>query len=286
MSDFNEKNYNDFLRKSFRVSEVCAFLGITPRILKHYETMGILSPSREHANDYRSYSAEEIIKIQTAEQLKKMGFSMREIKDYFSGDLEMKAFRTRLFAQKKMLERLLDLTDTEIHAGIPKYEIEESCEKLCYVKTYPYILDIQHMYLDARETYMSAIKAGCKAYGAETFFLEMPYKKFFTVRTRLENNQPNAYEYNPVYRICVPILSAPPALFCDGSVETVIRKRALVLKIADIPPGGGKLFILLKEEAKRRGLTLTGKAWTASETGPNKKTAKQNYTMIAAVEIE
>ncbi len=56
--------------KKFRVNEAARFLGITPRILKHYEQTGVLRPERLQDNDYRAYTAEDIIKLQVAEQLK------------------------------------------------------------------------------------------------------------------------------------------------------------------------------------------------------------------------
>lgn len=59
-----------------------------------------------------------------------------------------------------------------------------------------------------------------------------------------------------------------------------------MFKMAGEPLGEGKLFLLITEEAKKRGLRPTGNVWLISETGPNKKTAEHTYTLVAAAEIE
>ncbi|MDE7373640.1 MAG: MerR family transcriptional regulator, partial [Clostridia bacterium] len=62
MKELNEEKLKSSSQK-FRVNEVAAFLGITPRILKHYEATGVLAPERTDGNDYREYAAEDVIKV-------------------------------------------------------------------------------------------------------------------------------------------------------------------------------------------------------------------------------
>lgn len=59
---------------------------------------------------------------------------------------------------------------------------------------------------------------------------------------------------NAIYRVCIPVLSAPESLHTSGTVKKVTRKKSLMFKMAGEPLGEGKLFLLIAEEAKKRGL--------------------------------
>lgn len=293
MSKFNEEKLK-FSSKTFHVNEMCAFLGITPRILKHYEAKGILSPVREQANAYRTYAAEDVMKTQTAEQLKKMGLSMNEIQLYFSGNIDLIGLRERLIVQRDMIDRLLNLVETEMQIGKPRFEMFEEQTQLCYVKEYPLTRDLLQKYLDTRDAYSCAVSAGCRCDGSYNFFMQCEGLLSYL---RLENKEKTAPDQvlrftqadqvrNAVYRVCVPILSAPESLPAGGTAEKVTRKKSLALKMAGEPIGEGELFLMVAKEAQERGLRPTGNVWIISETGPNKKTADHTYTLIAAIEIE
>lgn len=280
--------------KTFRVNEVCAFLGITPRILKHYEEKGILRPDRTGGNDYRAYSAEEIMKIQTAEKLKKMGLSMNEIQLYFSGKIDLNELHRRLTVQRDMIDSLLNLVEVEMRIGKPVFEIFEETTCLCFVKEYPLTSDIPQKYLDARDAYSCAVGAGCRCDGTRNFFLQcdglLSYlntgaQKGVAPDQILQFAQNGKIGY-AVYRACIPVLSAPESLHASGTVKKVTRKKSLMFKMAGEPLGEGKLFLMIAEEAKKRNLRPTGNVWLISETGPNKKTAEHTYTLVAAAEIE
>lgn len=112
MKELNEEKLKNSGKK-YRVNEVTAFLGITPRILKHYETTGILAPERTDNNAYREYSAEDIIKIQLAERLKKMQLTQKEIRDYFSGKLDIEKKYAELINLREMIDNLIDVLDID-----------------------------------------------------------------------------------------------------------------------------------------------------------------------------
>ncbi len=280
--------------KTFRVNDVCAFLGITPRVLKHYEEKGILHPDRTGGNDYRAYSAEEIMKIQTAENLKRMGLSMNEIQLYFSGKIDLNALHGRLTVQRDMINSLLNLVEVEMQIGKPRFEIFEETTCLCYVKEYPLTSDIPQKYLDSRDAYSCAVGSGCRCDGTRNFFLQCDGQLSYLSAKAREAVAPdrilqfaqNGKIGNAIYRVCIPVLSAPESLHTSGTVKKVTRKKSLMFKMAGEPLGEGKLFLLIAEEAKKRGLRPTGNVWLISETGPNKKTAEHTYTLVAAAEIE
>lgn len=290
--ELNEQNLKNTSKK-FRVSEVCAFLDITPRILKHYEDTGILQPDRTGGNDYREYSAEDIIKVQLAERLKITQLSQREIGEYFSGVLDIEKKYAELIKLRQMLDDLIDILDIERKNGAPQFSVEPEQSLLCYCKTYPSTTNFMKQYINSRDAYTSAITAGCVCDVAHSFIKQYDNLVSFN---RIDNHEEPLD--NQTYRIGVPITAPPKAANFDGTVETVTRKKSLVMKFAiGGTPLTGKSILkndgkyrgagfYLQEEADRRGIKLTSKSWMVSETGPHKKTANRTYTTIIGAEIE
>lgn len=264
MSDIDENKLRES-SKRFRVNETAEFLGITPRILKHYEKTGVLAPERSEGNDYRAYAAEDIIKIQVAAQLKAVGFTTREISHYFSGGLDVQATYDKLAALREKLDHLLGVLGYDLRPNEPQFSIAEETVQLCYVERYPLRRDLLQRYLDARNAYCNAIDAGCRCDNMHMFF-------FLFDRENPES-----------YRICLPVSNAPETC---AAAERVTRKKSLVAKMSgeasDMEPLQARLFA----EAERRGFKTTGTLWTMSEMGPNRKTALRLYTLVTGVQIE
>lgn len=260
-------NESDLKKTSdrFRVNEVAEFLGITPRILKHYETTGVLCPERTENNDYRSYTAEDVIKIQAAEQLKAIGLTSREISGYFSGELDIGKTFDKLTALRDKINNLLEILALDMNPDQPRFSIVEESTKLCYVKTYPLCADLLQRYYDARETYCLALRSGCRCDCNDIFFLLFSDKE--------------------TYRICVPVLSAPKKSTENETIQEITRKKSFVVKTSGMANDIFCLRVLLSQEAERRGLKLSGIVWTQSQTGPNRKTPQRLYTLTAGAEI-
>ncbi len=260
--------------KSFRVHETANFLGITPRILKRYEEKHTISPARTEENDYREYTAEDIIKIHVAEQLKLMGFTAQQTARYFSGELDVESAYNRLVALREKMDNLIDVLKLDMHPNQPIFTICEQISLMCFVRTYPMHDDIIQKYYDARETYSDAVQEGCKCDIARVFFMLHP--------GALENNQ---YRAPDKYKVCLPV-SAAPEHTVRGRIENVVRGRSFVIKMTGIENSITPMRQLLLAEAQRRGIVLSGNLWSISETGPHKKTAQHIFTLILGGEIK
>jgi DNA-binding transcriptional MerR regulator len=64
----------------YTVTELAAALGLTPRALRFYETKGLISPQR--AGNTRVYTHRDRARMIIVLRGKKLGFSLREIKEY------------------------------------------------------------------------------------------------------------------------------------------------------------------------------------------------------------
>lgn len=62
--------------------------GLTVRTLRYYDAIGLLKPSATTQGGHRLYSQDEVMKLQQIQFLKKMNFSLKEIKTML-GKVEM-----------------------------------------------------------------------------------------------------------------------------------------------------------------------------------------------------
>lgn len=62
------------------ITEVCELFNLTPRTLRYYEEIGLLTPERNSAN-HRIYNKKELAKIKLIERGKRYNFNLDEIKE-------------------------------------------------------------------------------------------------------------------------------------------------------------------------------------------------------------
>ena len=67
-----------------RISEVCKRTGLTERTIRYYEEEGLISPEKEERGGriYRNYSEQEVSELETISSLRKLLFSVEEIKPW------------------------------------------------------------------------------------------------------------------------------------------------------------------------------------------------------------
>ncbi|MFY0515774.1 MerR family transcriptional regulator [Streptomyces anulatus] len=61
------------------IGEVARRSGVSARMLRHYESLGLVRPSGRTGSGYREYSGEDVQRIFHVESLRAMGLSLREI---------------------------------------------------------------------------------------------------------------------------------------------------------------------------------------------------------------
>jgi DNA-binding transcriptional MerR regulator len=82
--------------------------GITPKSLRHYERVGLLTPRRTVAG-YRRYSLGDVARIHKTLALKSLGFRLQTIKEVFEGRaVDVIALRGRLVAERDRLTKTID----------------------------------------------------------------------------------------------------------------------------------------------------------------------------------
>ncbi|MFI1420775.1 MerR family transcriptional regulator [Streptomyces sp. NPDC020731] len=97
------------------IGEVARRSGVSARMLRHYESLGLVRPSGRTDSGYREYSAKDIRRIFHIESLRSLGLSLREIgralddpgftPSALVGDL-IRQTRDRIAAETELLTRL------------------------------------------------------------------------------------------------------------------------------------------------------------------------------------
>lgn len=103
------------------ISELAQEVGVTPRTIRYYEEMGLLTPLHQENVNQRLYGQREKARLKLIHRGKHLGFSLAEIKEMIDlYDLD----RT----EKRQLQRTLEYGQKRIQ------EIEEKIRELSALK--------------------------------------------------------------------------------------------------------------------------------------------------------
>jgi len=62
-----------------RIGELAQKAGVTPRTIRYYENLGLLSPNEREGKGFRYYTQTELAKLQKIDCLKSLGLTLEEI---------------------------------------------------------------------------------------------------------------------------------------------------------------------------------------------------------------
>lgn len=74
--------------RSMNIKEAEEETGITRQNIRFYEKKGLIRPERNQENDYRQYSVEDIERLKTIKMLRKLDFSVENIKEVLEGSMD------------------------------------------------------------------------------------------------------------------------------------------------------------------------------------------------------
>lgn len=72
------------VKNFYKINEIAKLYGVGTDSIRYYERLGLLSPRRD-ANGYRLYSLKELYKLNMIRDLRRLDFSMAQIKEYLDG---------------------------------------------------------------------------------------------------------------------------------------------------------------------------------------------------------
>jgi len=75
------ENKNEKVEKFIQIGELAKKTRVTPRTIKHYEDKGLLEPFKKTRGGFRLYQNDKVKLVERIKQLKKAGFSLKEVKE-------------------------------------------------------------------------------------------------------------------------------------------------------------------------------------------------------------
>ncbi|MGP9839151.1 MerR family transcriptional regulator [Arthrobacter sp. 179] len=100
------------------ISQVAKIAGVTSRTLRHYDAIGLLTPSEVGANGYRWYGRAELRRLQRILLLRQMGLGLVEIGQVISGQSsEISALRfqrDQILSERDRLDAVIETIERTI----------------------------------------------------------------------------------------------------------------------------------------------------------------------------
>lgn len=76
--------------KLFSIGEIARALGVTRRIILHYEERGLIEPDkRDDATNNRYYTIDTFTKLRSIRSLQNLGLTLDEIRDYYNDSTDL-----------------------------------------------------------------------------------------------------------------------------------------------------------------------------------------------------
>lgn len=108
------------MKASYSIGEVAKLCQVPPSTLRYYDEVGLVRPSVNEDNQYRCYTAEDIVRIRMVQSFRDLQFSVKEImalfktKDAVSQLSALEAQRTKLEQERAALDRRMAILDEKI----------------------------------------------------------------------------------------------------------------------------------------------------------------------------
>ena len=121
-----------------RIGELAAIAGVTPRTIRYYENLGLLSPNEREGKGFRYYSQTELAKLQKIDCLKSLGLTLEEITTvidlYFEDSTgirgKQKVLEILQFHLKETDEKIAALGDFRSDLEVNILKIQQQIQKL------------------------------------------------------------------------------------------------------------------------------------------------------------
>ncbi len=114
-----------------KIGDIAKEFGVSQRTIRFYEEKGILKPDNYTTSGYRLYSEENVKRLKVVLLLRKIGFSISEIKSFLNIDLYGKTPEENLELLIQILKKKLKDTAEKIEAlKLLKNDIEGALDHL------------------------------------------------------------------------------------------------------------------------------------------------------------
>lgn len=123
--------------KLFSIGEIAKALGVTRRIILHYEERGLIEPDkRDDATNNRYYTIDTFTKLRSIRSLQNLGLTLDEIRDYYNDSTDLMPLIRRMEEMRDQLN--LNIEKLYERAKVSSAQVKELKlpQQLIYRRTY------------------------------------------------------------------------------------------------------------------------------------------------------
>ena len=113
--------------ENLTISQVSKMCGVTPRMLRHYEKLGLINTQRREDSTYRVYDAESVQRLQQIIILRKLRIPLKQIAVILQDDEQRESLR---LLQENLAELDAEIASLDLIRGILKQFIDRLDESL------------------------------------------------------------------------------------------------------------------------------------------------------------
>jgi len=101
-------------KKFIQIGELAKKTKVTPRTIKHYEEKGLLKPFKKTQGGFRLYQNDKVKLLERIMQLKKAGFSLKEVKEMEEIDGIMEESKVLEKVGEEDLDRMISFLQSQL----------------------------------------------------------------------------------------------------------------------------------------------------------------------------
>ncbi|WP_418737689.1 MerR family transcriptional regulator [Dysosmobacter sp.] len=222
--------------KLFSIGEIAKALGVTRRIILHYEERGLIEPDkRDDATNNRYYTIDTFTKLRSIRSLQNLGLTLDEIRDYYNDSTDLMPLIRRMEEMRDQLNLNIEKLYERAKVSSAQVKELELPQQLIYRRAYR-SNNVADKTVLLRNTALEAMRAHGTDITRRMYFIQFPIDRPAEVS------------------FCVAV---PPG--SEGEyVETTAPMRAICIyhhgAYEELPAVGRQLL----DYAKEHGLTPQG----------------------------
>lgn len=123
--------------KLFSIGEIAKALGVTRRIILHYEERGLIEPDkRDDATNNRYYTIDTFTKLRSIRSLQNLGLTLDEIRDYYNDSTDLMPLIRRMEEMRDQLNLNIEKLYERAKVSSAQVKELELPQQLIYCRTY------------------------------------------------------------------------------------------------------------------------------------------------------
>ena len=160
--------------KLFSIGEIAKALGVTRRIILHYEERGLIEPDkRDDATNNRYYTIDTFTKLRSIRSLQNLGLTLDEIRDYYNDSTDLMPLIRRMEEMRDQLNLNIEKLYERAKVSSAQVKELELPQQLIYRRTYR-SNNVADKTVLLRNTALEAMRAHGTDITRRMYFIQFP----------------------------------------------------------------------------------------------------------------